>query len=62
MKKPSRNLWSVKMQHMAWESLWVLAPTAESAGQKAIRLCRREDQLKSPVVKSVTFSGTIDAF
>jgi hypothetical protein len=63
MQKPtSRNLWNVRMQHMAYESLWVLASTAEKAAGKAIRFCRRNDGLSKPVVKEVKYSGTIDAF
>lgn len=58
----SRNLWSVRMQHMSYGSLWVLAPTAESAARKAITFAKREDGLKRPVVKEVKFSGTIDVF
>lgn len=58
----SRNLWSVTMQHMSYESLWILAPTAEAAGRKAITFAKRNDGLKRPVVKEVKFSGTIDVF
>ena len=58
----SRNLWSVRMQHMSFESLWVLAPTAEAAARKAISFSKREDGVKKPVVKEVKFSGTIDIF
>jgi len=50
------------MQHMSFESLWVLAPTAEAAARKAISFSKREDGVKKPVVKEVKFSGTIDIF
>lgn len=63
MRKPtSKNLWNVRMQHLAYSSLWVLASTADKAGRKAIRVCRRADGISRPVVKEVKFSGTIDAF
>lgn len=58
----SRNLWSVTMQHMSFESLWILAPTVESAARKAISFSKRSDGVKRPVVKEVKFSGTIDVF
>lgn len=58
----SRNLWSVTMQHLAYESLWILAPTVESAARKAITFARRNDGVKKPVVKDVRYSGTIDVF
>lgn len=63
MRKPtSRNLWTVSMQHMAYESLWILAFTAEKAAKKAITFCRRNDGLSRPVVEEVKYSGTIDVF
>ena len=61
-KATSRNLWSVNMQHMSFESLWILAPTAESAARKAITFAKRNDGLKRPVAREVKFSGTIDVF
>jgi len=61
-KATSRNLWSVSMQHLSYERLLVLAPTAESAVRKAISFAKRNDGLKRPVVKEVKFSGTIDVF
>lgn len=62
MTKPSRNLWSVRMQHLSFESLLILAPTVEKAARKAIRFTKRADSLKRPIVKEVKFSGTIDVF
>lgn len=62
MKATSRNLWSVRMQHMSYENLLILAPTAEKAAHKAIVFCRKNDSLVRPVVKEIKFSGTIDAF
>lgn len=50
------------MQHLSYESLWVLAPTAEQAARKAIVFTRKADGLSKPVVKEVKFSGTIDVF
>lgn len=68
MKKPkgfratSKNLWSVRMQHLSYESLWILASTADKAARKAITFSRRNDGLSRPVVKEVKYSGTIDIF
>lgn len=62
MKATSRNLWSVRMQHLSSETLLVLASTAEKAAQKAIVFSRKNDGLARPVVKEVKFNGTIDAF
>jgi|HubBroStandDraft_1064217.scaffolds.fasta_scaffold667451_2 hypothetical protein len=62
MKATSRNLWSVRMQHMSYESLLILAPSAEQAARKAIVFTRKEDGLARPVVKEVKFSGAIDKF
>jgi hypothetical protein len=62
MTKPSRNLWTVKMQHMDSEELFVLAPTVENASRKAITFCRRVDKIRNPIVLAVKFSGTIDVF
>jgi hypothetical protein len=62
MKATSRNLWSVRMQHLTYESLLVLAPTAEKAANKAIAFTKKNDGVPKPVVKEVKFSGTIDAF
>lgn len=50
------------MQHMSYESLWVLAATAEAAAKKAIAFTKKNDGLAKPVVKVVKFSGTIDIF
>lgn len=61
-KATSRNLWSVDMQHMSFESLWILASTAESAARKAITFAKRNDGVKKPVVKEIKYSGTIDVF
>lgn len=58
----SRNLWTVRMQHLSCESLLILAPTVEAAVRKAITFAKRKDGLKRPVVKEVTSSGTIDVF
>ncbi len=58
----SRNLWNVKMQHLPYSNLLILAPTAEAAGRKAISFSKRNDGVKRPVVKEVKFSGTIDVF
>lgn len=62
MKILSKTLWSVGMQHMSFESLWILAPTAELAARKAIAFAKRNDLVKRPVVKEVKLSGTIDVF
>jgi hypothetical protein len=62
MKATSRNLWSVRMQHLSYESLLILASTAENAAKKAISFSRKNDGLARPVVKEVKFSGTIDKF
>ena len=61
MTKPSRNLWSVRMQHLSYESLLVLAPDSIKAAKKAITFCRR-DGVRRPVVKAVKIDGTIDVF
>ena len=62
MTKPSRNLWSVRMQHLSYdESLLVLAPDSIKAAKKAITFCRR-DGVRRPVVKAVNLDGTIDVF
>jgi hypothetical protein len=58
----SRNLWNVRMQHLSFESLLILAPTAEAAARKAISFSKRKDGVLKPVVKEVKFSGTIDVF
>lgn len=63
MRKPtSKNLWAVRMQHLSYSSLWIVASTVERAAQKAIRLCRRQDGISRPVVREVKSHGTIDAF
>ena len=62
MKATSRKLWSVRMQHLAYESLLVLAPSVEKAAKKAITFTKKNDGVHKPVVKEVKFSGTIDAF
>ena len=61
MKKPSRNLWSIRMQHLSYEKLLVLAPDTIKAAKKAITFSRR-DGVRRPVVKSIEFNGTIDVF
>ena len=61
MTKPSRNLWSVRMQHLLYDSLLVLAPDRIKAAKKAITFCRRNG-VRRPVVKAVKLDGTIDVF
>lgn len=64
MSDISKNLWIVRMEHLPL-GLWVLAPTAEAAIQKAIDFSKQDEEsgsVKNPVVKRVEFTGTIDAF
>ena len=61
-RKISRNLWTIKMQHLSYVRLFILAPNLDSAARKAITFAKRNDGVKRPVVKEISFSGTIDVF
>jgi hypothetical protein len=62
MRKPSKNLWGVRLAHDRSTKLWVLAATAEKAATKAIRFTKNSGVTRYPRVIEVTTSGTIDVF
>jgi hypothetical protein len=57
----TRKLWAVVMEHDRFTTLWILAPTAVRAAEKAIRFCTK-DGVYHPVVREVKSHGTIDVF
>ena len=64
--KRQKNLWSVKYEvdrQRAYESLWVLAPSAERAAVKGISFVRRGENPGVRIrILGVEWSGTIDCF
>lgn len=60
-KKQSDILWNVKFQHTSLVYL-ILAGDMLAATRKAMRVCKRDGEVRKPQVHSVNYQGTIDAF
>ena len=64
--KRQNNLWNVKYEvnrMRVYESLWILAPSAERAAAKGLSFVRRRENPSTRIrILNVGWSGTIDVF